>query len=276
MSRLRFQRKERGKSDFSTILCGFGQVISGQDTSITVPLLYHLNNILKFIPMLCISICLLAAFRYMEDANLLINIFKCGFVDRRRSHSFDLDWSDIGTILESRWSDCCYATWKVNGGQTGASNEWTPPYFCNTHRDFDGSQFGTITKSIFSNMCYALGDNCIPAPYNQLVIGCFNEGITIISRIIMCITGINFYRSEAAAPCEGISSDSGYTLGNNNWCQIRTIIESIICNGCYALWYNCVLASGNECICGSLNDGVATISWVIIGIVCINLNWGEI
>ena len=31
MPRLQFQRKERGKSDSSTILCGFGQVISGQD-----------------------------------------------------------------------------------------------------------------------------------------------------------------------------------------------------------------------------------------------------
>ena len=70
---------------------------------------------------------------------------------------------------------------------------------------------------------------------------------------------------------ESILADAGYGVRKVHGCQMAAI-ESAIADAGHAVWNNCVIAAGNQCVGAGFDDGVAVVARIIVGIACCHFN----
>ena len=105
------------------------------------------------------------------------------------------------------------------------------PYARYTVGNGNGGKVTATTESIIADGSHRIGNDCIFTTCYQSIGFCLNDGITVVSRIILSIGFIHCNGFRVLDSAEGTFTDSCYAVGNVDGCQIIGTIESPIADG---------------------------------------------
>ena len=89
-------------------------------------------------------------------------------------------------------------------------------YTCHIVRDSDGGKVAAIKESTTTYTRHAVGDRCVLTTHYHCIGFCFNNTITIITRIIFRIPRFHVNRGQATAIRESILSNASHTARNRD------------------------------------------------------------
>ena len=94
-----------------------------------------------------------------------------------------------------------------------------------------------IIESIIANRGYAIWYDGVYTTYHQFFRVCINDGIAIVTAIILCVTALYYNRSKPPATTKYLISNARHTVRDGDGSQAATIDESPISNARHTVWY---------------------------------------
>ena len=121
------------------------------------------------------------------------------------------------------------------GGKAGATRKSIASNTRHRVGDGHGGKASAIIESIVSNARHGIGDNGVLASGNQRI-GCgLNDGITVISGIICCVSAYHFDGGKAGAVPESHISNARHGIADGHGGKVDAIAvfaNAFISNAC--------------------------------------------